>query len=92
MNIYCQLYWKDENIEKEARKGPIFYKHIYNQTCFRWLSTVINDNKFCVENKLSKSMVECHQTVFKEIDNIYIPSKLMYRKYVSHTFLLFILC
>ena len=53
---------------------------------------MINDNKFCVENKLSKSMVECHQTVFKEIDNIYIPSKLMYRKYVSHTFLLFILC
>ena len=22
LNIYCQLYWKDENKEKEARNGP----------------------------------------------------------------------
>ena len=22
LNIYCQLYWKDENKEKEAENGP----------------------------------------------------------------------
>ena len=22
-NVYCQLYWKDENKEKEAGKGPL---------------------------------------------------------------------
>ena len=25
-NIYCQLYWKDENKEKEAGTGPFFKK------------------------------------------------------------------
>ena len=24
LNIYCQLYWKDENKEKEAENGPFF--------------------------------------------------------------------
>ena len=28
LNIYCQLYWKDENKEKEAGNGP-FLKNIY---------------------------------------------------------------
>ena len=26
LNIYCQLYWKDENKEKEARNCPFFKK------------------------------------------------------------------
>ena len=26
LNIYCQLYWKDKNKEKEAEKGPFFKK------------------------------------------------------------------
>ena len=26
LNIYCQLYWKDENKEKEAGNGPFFKK------------------------------------------------------------------
>ena len=26
LNIYCQLYWKDENKEKDAENGPIFFK------------------------------------------------------------------
>ena len=24
--VYCQLYWKDENKEKEAGNGPLFFK------------------------------------------------------------------
>ena len=24
--VYCQLYWKDENKEKEAGNGPLFKK------------------------------------------------------------------
>ena len=27
LNIYCLLYWKDENKEKEAENGP-FKKHV----------------------------------------------------------------
>ena len=26
LNIYCKLYWKDENKEKEAGNGPFFKK------------------------------------------------------------------
>ena len=25
--VYCQLYWKDENKEKEAGNGPFFKKN-----------------------------------------------------------------
>ena len=27
LNIYCQLYWKDENKEKEAGNGPFLKKN-----------------------------------------------------------------
>ena len=26
--FYCQLFWKDENKEKEAGKGPFLYKKV----------------------------------------------------------------
>ena len=29
MNIYCLLYWKDENKEKEAGNGLFFKKNLY---------------------------------------------------------------
>ena len=35
MNIYCQLYWKDENKEKEAGNGPFFYEINYALWRFR---------------------------------------------------------
>ena len=28
LNIYCQLYWKDENKEKEAGNGPFLKKNL----------------------------------------------------------------
>ena len=35
LNIYCQLYWKDENKEKEAGNGPFFYEINYALWRFR---------------------------------------------------------
>ena len=32
LNIYCQLFWKDKNKEKEARNGPFFKKPLKFQT------------------------------------------------------------
>ena len=29
LNIYCQLYWKDKNKEKEAGNGPFLKKKLY---------------------------------------------------------------
>ena len=30
LNVYCQLYWKDENKEKEAMNGPFLKKTLKN--------------------------------------------------------------
>jgi len=36
MNIDCQLYWKDENKEKESENGPSFFKNMINEGGPAW--------------------------------------------------------
>ena len=40
LNIYCQLYWKDENKEKEADNGQFFEKFFLNDIC-SWIFSFI---------------------------------------------------
>ena len=36
MNIYCQLYWKYKNKEKEAGNGPFFKKIDFEAGALEW--------------------------------------------------------
>ena len=44
--VYCQLYWKDENKEKEAGNGPFFEKeilYVFTGLCLpKWCFVAVN--------------------------------------------------
>ena len=51
--IYCQMYWKDENKEKEAGQGP--FKKIWNEKeSEAWDRQEVNWEEMCTHQCLNK--------------------------------------
>ena len=78
--VFCQLYWKDENKEKEAGNGPFFIKKILFYSKF-FLFHVLWHSKASILQGIMILMAN-HSFLLKSLNNHYnYDQRVAYMKY-----------